>query len=115
MPVLMIAGLVSLVLGIVLFFIWFGHILALIKAVLPLVFIVGGAVAAYLGWEEMKESRGPTMDFSSPDEANRYKAEAKAYQAELNVIKSGPETIIEAEPAAPVSEAARADDNPEIK
>lgn len=108
MPVLMIAGLVSLVLGIILFFVWFGHILALIKAVLPLVFIVGGAVASYLGWEEMKESRGPTMDFSSPDEANRYKAEAKAYQAKLNEIKSGPDEVIEAEPATPPAEPAPA-------
>lgn len=89
MPVLMIAGLVSLVLGIVLFFVWFGYILALIKAILPLAFIISGAVASYLGWEEMKESRTPMMDFSSPDEADRYKAEAKAYQAKLNEIKNG--------------------------
>jgi len=120
MPVLMIAGLVSLVLGIILFLVWFGYILALIKAVLPLVFIIGGAVAAYLGWEEMKEGRGPTMDFSSPDEASRYKAEAKAYQAELNEIKSGPDESGEPEAAAagppePAPEAAGADDSPENK
>lgn len=96
MPVLMIAGLVSLVLGIILFFVWFGYILALIKAVLPLIFIIGGAVASYLGWEEMKEGQGPAMDFSSPDEASRYKAEAKAYQAELNEIKVGPAEVLEA-------------------
>lgn len=105
MPVLMIAGLVSLVLGIVLFFAWFGYILALIKAVLPLAFIISGAVASYLGWEEMKESRTPTMDFSSPDEADRYKAEAKAYQAKLNEIKNGPGETIEAE-SAPAGEPA---------
>lgn len=97
MPVLMIMGLVSLLLGIVLFFVWFGYILALIKAVLPLFFIIGGAVAGYLGWEELKEKRGPAMDFSSPDEANRYKAEAKAYQAKLNEILVTPSTGIETE------------------
>lgn len=111
MPVLMIAGLGSLVLGIVLFFAWSEQILALIMAVLPLVFIIGGAVASYLGWEEMKEGRSPAMDFSSPDEANRYKAEAKAYQAELNEMRSDPDKVIEAE-SAPV-EPAGASEPPE--
>ena len=89
MPVLLIAGLVVLVLGIILFFAWFGSILILIKATLPVAFIAGGAVAAYLGWEELREKRAPTMDFSSPDEASRYKADAKAYQAEINEINNG--------------------------
>lgn len=100
MPVLMITGLISLLLGIVLFFVWFGYILALIKAVLPLVFIIGGAVASYLGWEELRERRsGPAIDFSSPDEASRYKAEAKAYQEKLNEIKVDP-SAFEAESQA---------------
>ena len=109
MPVLLITGLVVLVLGIVLFFAWFGSILVLIKAALPVAFIAGGAVAAYLGWEELREKRAPSMDFSSPDEASRYKAEAKAYQAEINVIKNGgteESVIIEAkvEPADSLKE-----------
>lgn len=108
MPVLMIAGLVSLVLGIVLFFAWFGYILALIKAILPLAFIISGAVASYLGWEEMRESRTPTMDFSSPDEADRYKSEAKAYQAKLNEIKNGSNEVIEV--AASSAESARVEE-----
>ncbi len=84
MPALLIVGLVALVLGLVLFIVWFVHIAALLKATVAIAFIVGGAVAAYLGWEELRDRKGPNIDFSSPDEASRYKAEARAYQAELN-------------------------------
>lgn len=88
MPVLLIVGLVALLVGIILFFAWIGHFLILIKALAPLAFIAGGAVAAYLGWEEMKDKKAPPIvDFSNPDEADRYKAEAKAYQAEINEVR----------------------------
>ncbi|MDR1043638.1 MAG: LysE family translocator [Candidatus Adiutrix sp.] len=110
MPVLLIAGLVALMLGLILFFAWFGHILALIKATLPLAFLAGGAVAAYLGWEELRESRKPAMDFSSPDEASRYKAEARAYQAKINEIKVNQEVTTD---VAPVAETADRPNEPE--
>lgn len=95
MPVLLIAGLVTLLLGIVLFFSWFGFILALVKALLPAFLMAAGTVAAYLGWEEWRDKRSPAMDFSNPDEASRYKAEATVYQAEINKMQNG--QVIETE------------------
>ena len=74
MPVLLIAGLVSLVLGLVLFFAWFGYIVAIINALLPAAFIGAGAGAAYLGWEEMQDQNIPNIDFSNPTAAECYKA-----------------------------------------
>lgn len=87
MPVLLIAGLLVAIVGVVLFFVWFGAIWVIIKAAIPLGLMAVGAVAAYLGWEEWRDRRNPVMDFSSPDEALRYKSEARAYQAELKEIK----------------------------
>ncbi len=105
MPVLLIAGLLVAIVGLVLFFAWFGAIWAIIKAAIPLALMAGGAVAAYLGWEEWRDSRAPVIDFSSPDEARRYKNEAKAYQAELNEMKDGekpePETAAAPEKTDP--------------
>ena len=109
MPVLLIAGLVTLLLGIVLFFLWFGYILILVKALLPAFLMAGGAVAAYLGWEEWRDKQVPAMDFSSPDEASRYKTEAAVYQAEINEIKNGP--VLEAEKVEPASVAEVGDDS----
>jgi len=87
MPVLLIVGVAALLLGLILLVAWFGYIIGLIKAVLPVIILVGGAVAAYLGWEEMRDQRQPNIDFSNPDEASRYRAEAQAYQARINEIK----------------------------
>lgn len=109
MPVLLIVGSVTLLLGIVLFFTWFGYILILVKALLPAFLMAGGAVAAYLGWEEWRDKQAPAMDFSSPDEASRYKAEAAVYQAEINEIKSGPD--IEAEKVEPASKTEAGEDS----
>ncbi|MDR2302614.1 MAG: hypothetical protein LBF38_11320, partial [Deltaproteobacteria bacterium] len=38
----------------------------------------------YFGWEERKDSKGAFIDFSSPDEASRYQAEALAYQEKID-------------------------------
>lgn len=97
MPVLLIAGLAALLFGLILFFAWFGFILGLAKALLPAFLMAVGGVAAYLGWEELRDKRAPTMDFSSPHEASRYQAEAAVYQAQINEIKSG--QVIEADEA----------------
>ena len=118
MPVLLIVGLVTLLLGIVLFFVWFGYILALVQALLPAFLMAGGAVAAYLGWEEWRDKQAPAMDFSNPDEASRYTSEAAAYQAQINEIKNG--QTIEAEVAekvesAPETDAGDKPDNPTDK
>lgn len=97
MPILLIAGLASLVLGLVLFFVWFAYIVAIVKALLPAAFIGAGAVAAYLGWEEMKDQKNPSIDFSSSTEADRYKAEAMAYQEKINEIAETPENDLKTE------------------
>lgn len=109
MPVLLIVGLAALLLGIILFFVWFAFILGLVKAFLPAFLMAGGAVAAYLGWEEWRDKRTPALDFSNPDEASRYKAEAAAYQAEINEIKSG--HTIETDKAEAAPEAETGDDS----
>lgn len=88
MPVLLIVGLAALLLGIIFFFVWISYFVMLVKALAPLAFIIGGAVAAYLGWEEMMDKKDAGLDFSNPDEANRYKAEATAYQAEINDMRA---------------------------
>ncbi|MGL4209745.1 MAG: hypothetical protein ACRCTY_10200 [Candidatus Adiutrix sp.] len=86
MPVLLIVGLSVLALGVVLFFVWLGHIMALIKAFAPMMLIGLGLIISYIGWQEMRDRKEATIDFSTPNEATRYKAEARAYQAERNVI-----------------------------
>ena len=86
MPGMLIGGLAALLIGLIMFFAWLGAVLTLVKALAALGFIGAGAVAIYLGWEEFRDLKKPSLDFSSPDEATRYQAEAAAYQAKLAEI-----------------------------
>jgi hypothetical protein len=87
MPGLLVGGLAALLVGLIMFFAWLGAVLNLVKALAALGFIGAGLVIIYLGWEEFQDhKKKPSLDFSSPAEASRYKAEATAYKAELEGI-----------------------------
>ncbi|MCL2029130.1 MAG: hypothetical protein FWG97_01750 [Deltaproteobacteria bacterium] len=86
MPGLLVFGLAALVVGLILFFAWLEAVLILVKATAALGFLGTGAVAIYLGWEELRDLKKTPLDFSCPAEADRYQAEATAYQAKLDEI-----------------------------
>jgi threonine/homoserine/homoserine lactone efflux protein len=92
---MLVVGLAALVVGLIMFFAWLGAVLALVKALFALGLIGAGVVTIYLGWEEFREQKRPNLDFSSPAEADRYRAEAAAYQAKLTEISN------KASPAGP--------------
>jgi hypothetical protein len=86
MPGLLVGGLAALTVGLIMFFVWLGAVLILVKALAALGFIGAGAVGIYLGWAEFMDHKKPALDFSSQAEAARYRAEAAAYQEELAEI-----------------------------
>ncbi|MDR2368475.1 MAG: hypothetical protein LBF58_10300 [Deltaproteobacteria bacterium] len=65
---------------------WFGYFWQVFKAFLPLFIIALGGLLTYFGWEERKDTKGAFIDFSSPDEASRYQAEALAYQEKIDKL-----------------------------
>jgi hypothetical protein len=91
MPLLLVIGGILILFGLALFVAWFGFFWALFKALLPLFVIALGGLLTYFGWEERKDSKGAFIDFSSPDEASRYQAEALAYQEKISSL-SGPDS-----------------------
>jgi hypothetical protein len=50
-------GLISLLLGIILIIAWWGYFIKALMAGIPVILILGGALAAYLGYEEMKDKK----------------------------------------------------------
>jgi hypothetical protein len=48
-------GLAALVLGIIGVVVWWGYFLGLLKGGIPIMLVLGGALAAYLGLEETKD------------------------------------------------------------
>jgi hypothetical protein len=86
MPLLLVIGGILILFGLALFVAWFGYFWQVFKAFLPLFIIALGGLLTYFGWEERKDTKGAFIDFSSPDEASRYQAEALAYQEKIDKL-----------------------------
>ncbi|MFH1059184.1 MAG: hypothetical protein V1797_10985 [Pseudomonadota bacterium] len=106
--VALVGGLVALVLGVIGLFGWWGDFVRLFKGAVPMVLILTGALAAYLGSEEIKDKRRAEMEAArepftpSVDEADRYKkevAELKAKLAAMEADQPAAETPAEDKPA----------------
>ncbi|MFC1883915.1 hypothetical protein ACFL2O_04000 [Thermodesulfobacteriota bacterium] len=50
-------GLISLLLGIILMIAWWDYFIKALMAGIPVILILGGALAAYLGYEEIKDKK----------------------------------------------------------
>ncbi len=90
-----VGGIVAAVLGVILLLIWWVPFLQLVAGALPVMLLFGGVIAAYLGFDEVKEKLpyfgkkeeefSPTMD---TDDTSKYKEEAEKYKSEVEQLKS---------------------------
>ena len=90
-----VGGIVAAVLGVILLLIWWVPFLQLVAGALPLMLLFGGVIAAYLGFDEVKEKLpyfskqeeefSPTMDTEDP---SKYKEEAEKYKSEVEQLKT---------------------------
>jgi hypothetical protein len=77
-------GVVALILGIIGLIVWWGSFLILLKGGIPLILILGGALAAYLGVEELKDKKASEdFDAGSPD----LKQEVDSLKEEIKELK----------------------------
>jgi flagellar motor component MotA len=77
-------GLVALVLGIIGMITWWGYFAKALLAAIPAMLILGGALAAYLGFEELKDKKNIPEPF---DDTNNLKDEISTLKQELNELK----------------------------
>jgi len=84
-------GVAAVILGIIGIVVWWGDFLEILKGTLPAMFILGGGLASYLGYEEIKDKKAAeSFEESSTDlkqEVQSLKEEIK----ELKQEKKGPE------------------------
>ncbi len=52
----LVGGAVAAVLGVIGLAVWFGAFLQLIAGTLPIILLIGGGLALYLGFDELKET-----------------------------------------------------------
>jgi hypothetical protein len=78
-------GLVALILGIIGIIVWFGYFIKALQAGVPAMLILGGALAIYLGFEELKDKRNTPDTFD--DSTTSLKSEVETLKDEIKQLK----------------------------
>ena len=86
----LIGGAVAAVLGLIGLSVWFGEFLQLLAGAIPVMLLLGGGLAIYLGFDEMKDTW--KKDDTSID-AETGSQDADAYKQEIQDLKKEIETL----------------------
>lgn len=84
----LIGGAIAVLLGVVGLAVWFGEFIQLLAGCIPPVLLLGGGLALYLGFDELKDSwkNEEGMDAPAPTDD---KAKIAELEKELNELKKG--------------------------
>ena len=82
----LIGGAIAVLLGVVGLAVWFGEFLNLLAGCIPPVLLLGGGLALYLGFDELKDSwkNDEGVDAPAPQDD---KAKIEALEKEINELK----------------------------
>ncbi len=87
----LIGGAVAAVLGLIGLSVWWKPFLQLLAGVIPIMLLLGGGLALYLGFDELKDTwkRGEKEDTpqSGTDDVEKYKAEIQELKQEIETLK----------------------------
>jgi len=87
----LIGGAVAAVLGLIGLSVWFGAFLQLVAGALPVMLLLGGGLALYLGFDELKDTwKKDDSSFdaaSAPDDDGNYKQEIDELKKEIETLK----------------------------
>lgn len=78
-------GLIALILGIIGIIVWWGYFLKALMAGVPIMLLLGGALATYLGIEEIKDKRASE---SFDTEKDDLKQEVQTLKEEIKGLKT---------------------------
>jgi hypothetical protein len=87
----LIGGAVAAVLGLIGVSIWFGEFLQVIAGVLPIMLLLGGGLALYLGFDELKDTwkkDDSPVDMAASDDSEKYKKEIDDLKKEIDSLKT---------------------------
>ena len=84
----LVCGVAAVVVGVFFLWVWRGSFLLVLTGTLPALFILGGALAAYLGYEELNDK---TASENFDNEKEELKSEVESLKEELKSLKSDEE------------------------
>lgn len=86
----LIGGAVATVLGIIGLAVWFTAFLQVLAGTLPIMLLMGGGLALYLGFDELKDTWKKEKETDTEkDDADKYKAEINELKKEIEALKKG--------------------------
>jgi len=87
----LIGGAVAAVLGLIGLSVWFGEFLQLLAGAIPVMLLLGGGLALYLGFDELKDTwkkdDGGSEDGAGED-SEKYKQEIDDLKKEIETLKA---------------------------
>jgi hypothetical protein len=92
-----VGGVAAAFLGLLGILVWHHEVFQVIGGAIPLILLLGGLMAAYLGYDEVKdklpcckarETQEPSNDAKLREEVERYKQEAERYKQEAERLQS---------------------------
>jgi len=89
----LIGGAIAAVLGVIGIVAWFPQFLIVVAGPIPVMLLLGGALAIYLGVDELKDSwsQAETTETESEtvEEVEKYKKEISELKGEIETLKKG--------------------------
>jgi hypothetical protein len=86
----LIGGVVAAVLGLIGIVAWFPQFLTVVAGTIPIMLLLGGALAIYLGVDELKDTWSGEETAETPAESND---EVEKYKQEISELKEEIETL----------------------
>ena len=80
----LIGGIIALIIGFILLFFWWKSFIVVLMGCIPILLILGGALATYLGIEEIKDK---TTSDSFDEDSNGLKTEVESLKEEIKELK----------------------------
>ena len=89
----LIGGAIAAALGLIGIVIWWPQFLSVLSGVIPAMLLLGGALAIYLGFDELRDSwkKGEPVEpaaATTNEEVERYKKEINELKEEIDTLKS---------------------------
>lgn len=88
----LIGGAVGAVLGLIGLSIWWKPFLQLLAGAIPIMLLLGGGLALYLGFDELKDTwkkDEPVETLKKEEDVDKYKKEIEELKSELETLKEG--------------------------
>ncbi len=84
----LIGGAIAAVLGLIGLSIWFGEFLEVVAGVLPIILLLGGGLALYLGFDELKDTwKDEKEDVAAQADKEKYEQEISDLKNEIDGLK----------------------------